>query len=882
MRTVMRFVLSISFLGFGLLLGQTPTLQTQAKRPLVGVALKTREGAPSAAAIGCLKALDELGVPVDLLAVGRTGALVGSLYATRHSYEEMERAFSELADIYTTDNASALSYPSDFRIRKFLTKQFGRFDLVTDADFSRLPVSFITTSSDLLSGDFVVLRDGSLAEAVRVSLSSPWFLQPVSLYGKWLVGDSSDLVAALKAKGADVVIQIADYEPGSFPLSPYALSKLTVSDRLQQVSNAVAGVRDTQLADVAIRLDSSSFETTSLGDVPALIRVGYEAVMAKKAAVAQLTIPASEMADHRSALDSSYRRLLAGVDNLVLSSIEVEGNGYLDKEWITETYELKTGVPFSLESAVSHLDKLYSSGHLRTCWITPRRSSDSKVRIVIHVVESEFLPPNALPKLTTALESQNTEERRFAAAAIGNMGPKGAEAANQLAALLTDKNRDVRSTAVHSLGELGSAAVPTLTSIVASLKQETDASVRRAAAWAIARIALSVRTEKDSAIMSSLADALSVVQQDPGLAEFQDAIGVSVRSLKDLQTGSVRGDESYTVNDPALQSWQGEGVSLNGHPVQVNIDTSNNEVRFLGGGVNDNLRQGLNVLTRGKQQALIWLEARKLAAYETPYKHSYAVVVAIDDYDRKHDPNHRPPTGYPALSAMVSNAKTLVETLQKLGFEREHIVSLYDERATSDAVEAALKSFWPGGPTADADRVLFYFGGHGDKYRNVPYLATYDFDKSKPTLTSTRMMDLTEQQSQNIAAKHVLFILDACDSGLTLRGLGSAEAVDQQMRRFQALSAIRRDTEQPARNILVAGTGEQQALWQNGGVFTRAIIDGLNGEADLNQDGIIQFEELGVFVRNRVTAQAAQAAVRQDPDFRVLDQYGSGRVVFVK
>jgi hypothetical protein len=283
-----------------------------------------------------------------------------------------------------------------------------------------------------------------------------------------------------------------------------------------------------------------------------------------------------------------------------------------------------------------------------------------------------------------------------------------------------------------------------------------------------------------------------------------------------------------------------------------------------------------------ERQALIWLEARKLAAYETPYKHRYAVVVAIDDYDRKHDPNHRPPTGYPALSAMVSNAKTLVETLQKLGFEREHIVSLYDERATSDAVEAALKSFWPGGPTADADRVLFYFGGHGDKYRNVPYLATYDFDKSKPTLTSTRMMDLTEQQSQNIAAKHVLFILDACDSGLTLRGLGSAEAVDQQMRRFQALSAIRRDTEQPARNILVAGTGEQQALWQNGGVFTRAIIDGLNGEADLNQDGIIQFEELGVFVRNRVTAQAAQAAVRQDPDFRVLDQYGSGRVVFVK
>ena len=62
----------------------------------------------------------------------------------------------------------------------------------------------------------------------------------------------------------------------------------------------------------------------------------------------------------------------------------------------------------------------------------------------------------------------------------------------------------------------------------------------------------------------------------------------------------------------------------------------------------------------------------------------------------------------------------------------------------------------------------------------------------------------------------------------------------------------------------------------------RALTDGLKGEADLNSDGVIQFEELGVYIRNRVTAQAAQGQVRQDPEFRVLDQYGSGRVLFVK
>jgi hypothetical protein len=351
-----------------------------------------------------------------------------------------------------------------------------------------------------------------------------------------------------------------------------------------------------------------------------------------------------------------------------------------------------------------------------------------------------------------------------------------------------------------------------------------------------------------------------------------------------LQVPSVaEGGDSYTISDPSLQSWLSgtDDASLNGKLVHFALDSSNNQVRFLGG-AKDALRQGLNVLSTGKQQALLWVEERKLMMYENPYKASYAIVVAIDDYDRKRDASHRGPTGYAALSAMVSNARTLAETLQKLGFTKEHIITLFDEQATSTAIEATLKSFWPGGSAAVADRLLFYFGGHGDKYGNVPYLATYDFEKSRPTLTATLMRDLTERHSQNIQAKHVVFVLDACDSGLTLRGLGNSEALDQQMRRFQALSVIRRDTEQPARNILVAGTGDQQALWQNGGVFTRALIDGLNGAADYNQDGIIQFEELGFYVRNRVTAQAAQAAVRQDPDFRVLDQYGSGRVLFVK
>src|SRR6266478_2801670 len=145
------------------------------------------------------------------------------------------------------------------------------------------------------------------------------------------------------------------------------------------------------------------------------------------------------------------------------------------------------------------------------------------------------------------------------------------------------------------------------------------------------------------------------------------------------------------------------------------------------------------------------------------------------------------------------------------------------------------------------------------------------------------MSDLAERQSRNLRPHHALFTLDACDAGLSTKTLGGAELEKEEarLRAFQRLTTIRRDTESKARNLLVAGTGDQQALYKNGGIFTRALAKGLEGDADANKDGVIQFEELLFYVRNRVTAEASITGVRQDPDGRVLNLYGPGRVLFL-
>jgi hypothetical protein len=73
---------------------------------------------------------------------------------------------------------------------------------------------------------------------------------------------------------------------------------------------------------------------------------------------------------------------------------------------------------------------------------------------------------------------------------------------------------------------------------------------------------------------------------------------------------------------------------------------------------------------------------------------------------------------------------------------------------------------------------------------------------------------------------------------------------------FRTLSVIQNDTEPPARNILLAGTGNQEVIWDKGGIFTKALISGLKGRADFNNDNIIQFEELSNYVRNEVAYEA--------------------------
>ena len=122
-------------------------------------------------------------------------------------------------------------------------------------------------------------------------------------------------------------------------------------------------------------------------------------------------------------------------------------------------------------------------------------------------------------------------------------------------------------------------------------------------------------------------------------------------------------------------------------------------------------------------------------------------------------------------------------------------------------------------------------------------------------------------------AKHVLFLIDACYGGLAAT---NTRGLDESSPGF--LEKITRDK---SRQIITAGgRGEQvieKAEWGHS-AFTKNLLSGLrDSKADTDSDGIITAQELGTYLKKKVTIDSDN---RQTPKTRNLSS-DEGEFVFV-
>jgi NTE family protein len=180
------------------------------KTPKIGLALGTG-AARGLAHIGVLKALKEAEIPIDMVAGSSMGAMVGACFANDGDISAAEKmalqtGWRQVARILDLK----LSFLGKGLIRGQKIEALLR-SLIGDAEFKDLKIPFAAVATDVNTGKEVVIRKGSVIQAVRASISIPGIFVPATFEGKCLVdGGLTNPVPAdvLLDMGAKLVIAV--------------------------------------------------------------------------------------------------------------------------------------------------------------------------------------------------------------------------------------------------------------------------------------------------------------------------------------------------------------------------------------------------------------------------------------------------------------------------------------------------------------------------------------------------------------------------------------------------------------------------------------------------------------------------------------------------
>ena len=241
------------------------------------------------------------------------------------------------------------------------------------------------------------------------------------------------------------------------------------------------------------------------------------------------------------------------------------------------------------------------------------------------------------------------------------------------------------------------------------------------------------------------------------------------------------------------------------------------------------------------------------------YRTSWALLVGVNKYP------HLPPKFQ--LNYAVNDVEVLAKLLiERFEFPKDNITILKDEQANQKNILDQLSDLANTQKIGKNDRVLVFFSGHGQTLPLpsggemgflIPHDAEVDLsDVKNPAqyYKSCIGMDELNRRSLAIPAKHLLFIVDACYSGLAAdfqRGLD-----------LETPGFLQKVAKLPVRQIITAGLKGEQVIekpqWGHG-AFTYKLLEALRtGASDWNNDSVTTSDELATYLRNVVPKIAPQ------------------------
>lgn len=339
-------------------------------------------GARGFAHIGVLKVLEEEGLRPDYITGTSMGSIIGGLYSIGYSAAQIEElvlatdwddlfsdSFSRnnqpmvdklYADRYIAElpfGKKTIQLPSSLVAGNKLFLLFSELTagVRTIDDFNQFPIPFACIATDLVTGEPVVLRSGSLADAMLASMAVPTVFSPVRIDGRPLVDGGivrSVPVTDVREMGADHV------------LVSLVSQKLLEEDDLNNVFNILT-------QSLTYQIDKSNREQLPLADVVVEPELGPLSPTDFK--LARVFIQQGEIAARRQL--AAIRELKANheprgsviapttiVDKVYISDIQIDGLERTSSKIVIEELDLATPGEVPISEVTRAMYRLYSTG----------------------------------------------------------------------------------------------------------------------------------------------------------------------------------------------------------------------------------------------------------------------------------------------------------------------------------------------------------------------------------------------------------------------------------------------------------------------------------------------------------------------------------------
>jgi NTE family protein len=426
----------------------------QKPRAKIGLVLEGG-GALGLAHIGVLQWLYEHHVPVDLVAGTSMGGLVGGIYATGRTPDQIQQLIQNVdwdqalsgelpfRDLSYRRKEDAVEFPTrlEFGLRKGIQLPAGfnagqQVSFILDhvalpyseiKSFNDLPTPFACVATDLTTSKQHVFHDGSLSLALRATMSLPGIFTPVRS-GNNLYADGGLLnnlpVDVAQSMGSQLTVAVYLQASTFNPKQP--LNTFSVLGQSLSVMIAANELKSIQMADVLVTVPLEKYSALDYDKAAEIVRAGYEAAESKQSILSKLAVD-----------DASWKQYIARREERTLAVpvpqfLEVTGTSPAMENRIERRLGPDIGRPVSKDNLEQQFTRIAGSGRFATLNYS-MTEKDGKPGLLVSVQEKPYSPPIVRPLII--IDGTNYNEVLFSAGAritFLDFGSFGSELRNDI------------------------------------------------------------------------------------------------------------------------------------------------------------------------------------------------------------------------------------------------------------------------------------------------------------------------------------------------------------------------------------------------------------------------------------------------------------------